>query len=142
MLGRKNYTPEEVEQAKTTIGRQVSAYRKLAEAIDDSADAGARSSLEAFEPLFFNNLTLTLDRFFVHRIRSAAGQDGNPLNEVELVSESLLTNGGVLQGSNVIKLVPEQSVLKLEVGDRIALSAADFDRLSNAFFSELESRFL
>jgi hypothetical protein len=41
----------------------------------------------------------------------------------------------------VIKLVPEQSVLTIGIGDRIRLSAAQFERLSAAFFSELRSRF-
>jgi hypothetical protein len=40
------------------------------------------------------------------------GKDGNPLNEVELLTESLINNG-VLRGNNVIKHVPTESVLKL-----------------------------
>jgi len=43
---------------------------------------------------------------------------------------------------NVIKLVPEQSVLKLHISDRIRLSADQFDRLSNAFLREVEAKFL
>jgi hypothetical protein len=35
-----------------------------------------------------------------------------------------MNNDGVLRGNNVIKLIPDQSVLKLSVGDRIRLSAA------------------
>ena len=65
-----------------------------------------------------------MDRYFVHRFRMVTGKDGNPLNEVELMSDSLMNNDGVLWGNNVIKLVPDQSVLKLNVGDRIALTAA------------------
>jgi hypothetical protein len=42
----------------------------------------------------------------------------------------------------VIKLIPEQSVVKLHIGDRIALTADQFDRLSAAFFAEIEHRFL
>jgi hypothetical protein len=73
--------------------------------------------------------------------RPVAGKDGNPLNEVELIADSLINNDGVLRGNNVIKLVPEQSVLTIGIGDRIRLSAAQFERLSAAFFSELRSRF-
>ncbi|MDX6527183.1 MAG: hypothetical protein QOI43_2694, partial [Gaiellales bacterium] len=94
------------------------------------------------EPLFLNNLTLALDRYFVHRIRVVTGKDGNPLNEVELISDSLMSNDGVLRGNNVIKLVPDQSVVKLEIGDRIRLSAAQFERLSTAFLAEIEARFV
>jgi hypothetical protein len=33
-------------------------------------------------------------------------KDGNPLNEVELLTESLINNNGVLRVNNVIKHVP------------------------------------
>ena len=142
MLGRKNYTQEEFDHAKTAIDEQLAAYGKLAKAIDATADAKVTSALEAFEPLFFNNMTLVLDRYFVHRLRQVTGKDGNPLNELELLSDSLMHNDGVLRGNNVIKLVPAQSVVKLEIGDLIGLSAAQFERLSKAFLSEIESKFL
>ncbi|MEA2399578.1 MAG: hypothetical protein QOK25_3134 [Thermoleophilaceae bacterium] len=138
MLGRKTYTKEELDHAKTAIDRQVAAYKKLVKA---TTDPKARSALEAFEPLFFNNLTLVLDRYFVHRVRMVTGKDGNPLNEVELLSDSLMTNGGVLRGNNVIKLIPDESVLKLDIGDRIGISAEQFGRLSKAFFAEIEAKF-
>ncbi|MDX6580722.1 MAG: hypothetical protein QOJ47_2271, partial [Gaiellales bacterium] len=122
---------------------QLAAYRTLVEAIDGATqDPKVRSALDAFEPLFLNNLTLALDRYFVHRIRVVTGKDGNPLNEVELISDSLMNNDGVLRGNNVIKLVPDQSVVKLEIGDRIRLSAAQFERLSTAFLAEIEARFV
>jgi hypothetical protein len=70
------------------------------------------------------------------------GKDGNPTNEVELMSDSLMNNDGVLRGNNVIKLNPEHSVLKLGIGDRIALSAEQFGRLSKAFLAEIRARFV
>ena len=30
----------------------------------------------------FNNMTLVLDRYFVHRLRTVTGKDGNPLNQL------------------------------------------------------------
>jgi hypothetical protein len=87
-------------------------------------------------------MTLVLDRYFVHRLRMVTGKDGNPLNEVELMTESLMTNDGVLRGNNVIKLVPEETVLKLEIGDRIRLTAAQFERLSKAFLAQIQAKFL
>ncbi len=95
-----------------------------------------------FESLFFNNMVLVLDRPFVHRVRMVAGKDGNPLNEVELLCDSLMNNGGVLRGNNVLKLVPEESVTKIEIGDPIRLRAGDFERLAAAFFAELGQKFL
>jgi hypothetical protein len=142
MLGRKSYTPEELDHAQTAIDEQLAAYKELVKAIDGASDPKARSALDAFEPLFCNNMTLVLDRYFVHRLRTVTGKDGNPLNEVELMSDSLLNNDGVLRSNNVIKLNPGESVLKLDIGERIRLSAAQFERLSEAFLSEIRRRFL
>jgi hypothetical protein len=41
----------------------------------------------------------------------------------------------------VINLIPDQSVLKLDIGERIGLSEAQFERLPDAFFREIESKF-
>ncbi|MDP9463045.1 MAG: hypothetical protein M3P52_00350, partial [Actinomycetota bacterium] len=96
----------------------------------------------AFDALFFNNMTLVLDRYFVHRTRIVSGKDGNPLNEVEMLCDSLMNNNGVLRDSNVIKLIPDQSVVKLHPGDPIRLTEGEFERLSTAFFAEIERKFM
>jgi hypothetical protein len=142
MLGRKNYTREELDHAKSAIAAQLAAYDTLTVAASAASDPKLATALEEFEPLFFNNLVLVLDRYFVHRLRVVTGKDSNPLNEVELLTDSLLNNGGVLRGNNVIKLVPEQTVVKLQVGDRIGLTAAQFEELSKAFLDEIEAKFL
>ena len=142
MLGRKNYTPEEINSARTAVSAEVAAYQKLAAAVDGAADPAAAGALEAFEPLFFNNLVIVLDRYFVHRLRTIAGKDGTPVNEVALLSDSLMTNDGVLLGSKVIRYVPEQSVSKVNVGDRIALSQEQFERIAAGFLADIESKFL
>lgn len=142
MLGRKDFTRQELDHARATIDRQLAAYRALETATHASGDKDAVTALEAFEPLFFDNLALTLDRFFVHRLRSVTGKDGNPLNELELIADSLLNNGGTLRGNNVIKYRPDDSVLELRPGDTIALRLADFERLADAFFVDLERKFV
>ncbi|WP_009479029.1 hypothetical protein [Rhodococcus sp. JVH1] len=143
MLGRKNYTKEEIDHAEASVAEQVAAYTSLKGAIaGEVTGKKVFAALEDFEPLFFDNMVLVLDRYFVHRIRAVTGKDGNPLNEVEIVADSLMNNGGVLRGISVLKYVSGQSVLKLEIGDRIRVSADDFERLSAAFFAELRSRFL
>jgi hypothetical protein len=143
MLGRKTYTQEELDHARAAIDRQLAAYKKLVKAIDSAtSDPEVAPALEAFEPLFFSNMTLALDRYFVHRVRMVTGKDGNPLNEVELMSDSLMNNDGVLRGSNLIKLIPDRSVSKLNIGDQIELSAAQFERLAKAFLDEIQSKFL
>jgi hypothetical protein len=143
MLGRDTYTNEELDDARKAIDEQLAAYKQLVKALDGAtSDPKVASALEAFEPLLFNNMTLVLDRYFVHRVRLVTGKDGNPLNEVELIADSLMNNDGILRGNKVIKLIPEESVLKLDIGDRIRLGAAEFERLSKAFLAEIQSRFL
>ena len=141
MLGRKDYTPEELAAAEKAVAEQLAAYHRLVEAVDTS-DPEVRAALEAFEPLFADTMTLALDRRFVHRIRAVSGKDGNPLNEVELMTESLLDHDGVLTANKVIKLKPDESVLGIPPGERIRLTAADFERLAEAFLAEVRAKFV
>jgi hypothetical protein len=122
--------------------RQLATYDALAAAVEATGDAAARSALEAFEPELFANLTLALDRRFVHRLRGVAGKDGNPLNETEILVTSLMDNDGVLRDINVIKYVPGQAVLKIAPGDRIVVTADGFKALSRAFLATIAEKFL
>ena len=140
MLGRNSFTQDEIDHAKELLAQQVAAYKTLAEAA--GTDKKATAALDTFEPLFFNNLALALDRYFVHRVRPVTGKDGNPLNELEMVVESLMNNNGQMAASKVIKMVPDQSILKLQVGDSIALTLDQFERLCAAFFEELQRKFV
>jgi hypothetical protein len=145
MLGRKNYTQDEFDQGKAAIDQQLAAYKKLVKTIPGvTAEKKVDAALSSFDSLFFNNLTLVLDRYFVHRLAGAdyEGKDGNALNEVRIVCESLITNNGKMRADKQIKLAPERSVLKLKVGDPIRLTQAEFERLSAAFFAELKRRFM
>jgi hypothetical protein len=143
MLGRKDYTREEFDHGKAVIDGQLAAYRQLAAALDnDTTSDKVRSAQDDFEAQFFNTLSLVLDRLYVHRLRGVTGKDGNPLNEVELIVESLMNNDGVFRGNNVIKYVPEQSVVKLKPGDKIRLTADEFEQLSAAFFQDLERKYV
>jgi hypothetical protein len=142
MLGRKTYTQGELDHARAAIAAQLAAYDRLAEAVAATGDPDAKAALDAFEPLFANAMTLALDRWFVHRVRVVSGKDGNPLNEVELMADSLMADGGVLRANNVIKLVPAESVLGLEIGEPIRLSAAQLARLAEAYLAELDTRFV
>lgn len=143
MLGRKDYTREEFDHGKAVVDSQLAAYLQLARALDNATiEEKVRCAQQDFEAQFFNNLTLLLDRHYVHRLRGVTGKDGNPLNEVELIVESLMNNDGVFRGNTVVKYVPEESVVRLKPGDQIRLTADDFERLSAAFFQELERKYL
>jgi hypothetical protein len=142
MLGRKDYTQEELDHARSAIGAQTAKYEELVRAIGaGSPDPKVTSALDAFEPLFFNNMALALDRLFVHRLRTVTGKDTNPLNELELICESLMNNEGVLRGNNVVKYVPEEAAVKLNIGDRIRLTAAQFADLAAGVLAEIERKF-
>jgi hypothetical protein len=142
MLGRKDYTQEELDNARKRIGEQLASYHAVAAGIGASGDGKAAAALDDFEAPFANNMLLVLDRLFVHRLRVVSGKDGNPLNEVELLAESLMNNHGVFRGNNVVKYIPEQSVVKLNYGDAIRLTVDDFERLSTAFLAEIEAKFV
>ncbi len=134
MLGRKTYTPAEIADARTLVDDQVKAWRAVAKSAD--AKACAR-----FEAQYFNMLLLAMDRPFVHRVRAVSGKDGNALNEVEVLCESLMLHQGVLTEKSPIQLVPDQSVTGLALGERIALNADQFTRVAEAFLAELDARF-
>ena len=131
MLGRKDFTPDEISSGKAAATRALTTFDALPKATQTALQQNG----------YFNDLALALDRRYVHRVRMITGKDGTPLNELEMLVESLMNNDGVLQGNTVIKYAPEKAVVGLKVGDRITLSRDDFDRLSSAVFAELEQKF-
>ena len=139
MLGRKTYTAEEIAAARAAVDQQLTTFRALAAAT--SGDPAAAAVVDDVEVVFFNNMTIVLDRYFIHRVRPVTGKDINPVNEVELLADSLMNNKGVLRTGTVIKYVQDQSILKIGVGEPIRLTAAPFEALAKAFFAELERRF-
>jgi hypothetical protein len=143
MLGRKDYTKGEYEHGKAAVDQQVAAYKKSVTAVSGKgSDQKMDAALEEFDVHFVNNMVLALDRGFVHRLRVATGKDCNPLNEVEMLCDSLINNNGVFRGNNVIQWIPDQTVLNLKPGDPIRLTEGDFEHLSGTFFTELTVKFL
>jgi hypothetical protein len=134
MLAANKYPQAYVDECRSRVALQMSTYQALAK-------AGAARAIEPFEHQFFNHMVLVLDYLFVHRTRALEKKDGNPLNEVRMICNSLLQNQGVLAADNAIKLDPSKSILGLHVGDEIRMNAADFQRLNDAFFDEIEAKF-
>jgi hypothetical protein len=129
MLGRKTFTRDEIDAGRTAATAQLAALTAQT-SITPEAEAELATAI-----------VMALDRRYVHRVRGVSGKDGNPLNEVELIVEAFLDHGGAFTTNNVIKHVPERTVLQLADGDRIHLNAADVTALADAFFAELETRF-
>ena len=61
----------------------------------------------------------------MHRTRALELKDGNLLNEVRMLCDSLLENDGALAENMSIKYAADKSVLNLKIGDRVQLSAAE-----------------
>lgn len=141
MLAVTNYSQKYIEDCRLRMEAQLAAYRAVTK-VGKTGGPKARAALDAFEPLFFNNLVLVLDQYFVHRTRAVEGKDGNPLNEVRMLCSSILQNRGVLAADKTIKYRPDSSVLKLAVGDEIRLTEAQFAELFRAFFAEVKRKFV
>ena len=137
MLGMKTYERGYVNACRAKIDADVRVFK--------------RSGAKGLETTFFNNLVLKMEYMFVHRFSGIEGKDGNPLNEVRVLCNSILLNEGKLQVEKLpgwpnsavagLKLPPDTSVLRLRVGDEVKVSEADFARLAKAFFAEIEKKY-
>ena len=144
MLSVNHYPQTYVDGCRARVDTQISAYQDLiaaAKDLDRSGRPRLGAAIATFEPLFFNNMVLVLDDSFLHRSRIMEGKDGNPLNEVRVLCNSLLNNGGVMAADKQIKLDPATSILKYRVGDEIELSESDFVLLAKAFFAEIKRKY-
>jgi hypothetical protein len=141
MLGVSSYEPEYIETCRARLRSQIASYDGLLAAARGNSKAAAatlESAIQSFDSVFYNNMVLTLDSYFTHRLRTKEGKDGNPLNEVRVLCTSLLGNGGVLVQDKTIKLDPAKSVLGYTVGDEIKVGEDGFTRLAEAYFAAVE----
>lgn len=139
MLCVNHYPQKYINDCRRRVAAQVSAYQALSAATQDKTSAAA---LGALAPHFFANMVLSLECYFVYRARGAEGKNGNPLNEVRMLCNSIISNKNILAADKTMKYVPEKSVLKIKIGDEIRISEEEFNTLSTAFFREIESEYL
>jgi len=141
MLGMQVYDASYIASCRETIELNVQLYVTNV-AADRDAD---------FEVSFFNSQVMLLDYMFVHRLSGIEGKDGNPLNEVRVLCNSLLFNRGKLQIDKLpgwpnsavsgLKLPSDRSILGLVPGQDVKVTRDEFLRLSRAFFRELQNRY-
>lgn len=139
MLAVTSYSEVYVQLTASKVEEQLAAYAALAAATKGNAKAEA--ALAAFAPGYFNTMLLALDHHFMHRMRGAEGKDGNPLNEVRMLSDAIMENDGVLKENKTIKYKADKAVAGVAVGQTIALDAETFGRLARAYVEELGRRF-
>lgn len=139
MLAVISYPEVYVQLTAAKVEEQLAAYAALAAAVKGNGKAEA--ALAAFAPGHFNSMLLALDHHFMHRMRGAEGKDGNPLNEVRMLSDAIMEHDGVLQENKTIKYKTEKSVVGIAVGQTIALDAERFEKLAKAYIAELGKRF-
>jgi hypothetical protein len=139
MLAVTSYSEVYVQLTAAKLDEQLAAYGALAAAVKGNAKAEA--ALAAFAPGYFNSMLLALDHHFMHRMRGAEGKDGNPLNEVRMLSDSIMEHDGVLKENKTIKYKAEMAVAGIPVGEPIALDAERFGALATAYIAEIGKRF-
>ena len=130
MPARTAYTSDEVEACRDSCDALLAVW-----AANDVEDT-------TLESLVFLQAVVVLDAWFAHRERDLEGDDGNPMNEVRVVADSVMGNAGTLRVQEPIRWAPERTVLRLAVGDEIELTANGFERLAAAYLAAIENTYL
>lgn len=133
MLGVKTYEVDYVEQCRARFDALLGAY--------GTVSAENHAGNQTFEPAFLEILVVALEACFVHRLRGVEGKDGNPLNELRMLSDSILQHEGVLTANPSIKYDAAASVVGLSLGEKIRLDRPGFERLAGRVFEEIRRRF-
>jgi hypothetical protein len=126
-----------VQACRDETAAQIRAYRDLVGAASKASGMSLvriDAALAAFEPAFFNNLLVALAARFADR-----ADGGGPAAEVRLLAASLMHHGGVLAADAGIPYDADAAVLRIDIGERIALNADDFEALCAAFLAAIEA---
>src|SRR5437667_12743678 len=118
MLGMKTYSQDYINASRGRVEANLRAYRKQV----------GKAPTREFEDRFFKDQVLLLDYMFVHRFSGIEGRDGNPLNEVRVLCNSILLNKGRLQVDKLpgwpnsavsgLKLPPETHYRSIKLATR------------------------
>jgi len=83
----ENHSQQEIDTARTLIEADLHAYRNLP----------TTAKTTKFESAFFKREVLALEYMFVHRLTGIEEKDGNPLNELRVLCNSILLKEGKLR---------------------------------------------
>lgn len=129
MPGRTSYTRDEIESCRDRCDSLLAAW--AANEVDDTT----------LESLVFGQAVVVLHTWFGHRSRELEGDDGNPLTEVRVIAGSIIDNDGVLHVEGPGTWVPARTVLGLDVGDDVEVTADGFERLAAAYLAAVEATY-
>ena len=140
------YPQQYIDEARARIAEQARAFDAMAQAVRGAGTAeGARSAagtaLDALEPEYFANLVMALDSHFVHRSRGQERKDGNAMNEVRVLVNSIQHHDSIMTAEKGIRLDAARSVLGIEYGARISIDRVGFERLAAAFLEAVEATY-
>lgn len=128
MLGRKNYPREYIERCQRDIEAQIAEFNELPPVT------------ASFASRLAGHLVIVMDACFVNRLRATEGKDGNALNEVRLLAQSLMYGDTVVDDSTVT-WHKDAMVLGLTKGDDLELGISDVDKLQQAFFGQMLDKY-
>ena len=114
MLCVNNYTQKYIDECRSKVEFQISAYKNIVTTAGSQSGTNEtmlNAAIKSFERFFFNNMVLVLDIYFVYRSRTMEGKDGNPLNEVRILCNSMMNNNNKMCTDKTIKFNPAKSVL-------------------------------
>ena len=130
MLGRNSYTSDELESCRDNADALLAAWQ--ANEVEDTT----------LENLVFNQAVVALDAWFVHRLRTMEGQDGNAMNEVRVLADSIVANDGVLRVEGPIRWEPDRTRLGFAIGEEVLVTADGYERLAAAYLDAIGDTFV
>ncbi len=129
MPDRLTYTSDDVEDCRAHADSLLAAWG--ANDVEDTT----------LESLVFSQAVVVLDAWFIHRSRDLEGADGNPMNEVRVVADSVVSNESIVRVEGPISWDPRRTVLGLAVGDEVEVTADGYERLAAAYLAAIEATY-
>ena len=134
-------TLDPIQACRDDVAAQIQAYRDLVGAASKASGMSLTridAALATFEPAFFNNLLVALDARWRAPLRERGVPLAGAIGEARLLADALLAHGGVLTADAAVRYDADAALLRLDLGERVALNAEDVETLAAACLAELE----